>query len=121
MAEDSSRNHGNHVEANYGTIHQYINHQPNGLKPPRKLLHELPKRVRVALLGGLTTALLGGMGFYTQSAAKPSRAYYCASGAYVKYHASPNCRGLSNCSARVTSTTLARVKQRHMQPCHVCH
>jgi len=121
MPDEAPLNHGNNVENNYGTIHQYINHKPTGHKPPRKLLQELPKRVRVALLGGLTTVLLSGLGFYTQGAAKPSRAYYCASGSYVKYHASPDCRGLSNCSARVTSTTLARVKQRHMQPCHVCH
>lgn len=116
MAEESPLNHGNNIEHNYGTVHQYINHQP-----PRKPLQALSKRVQVALLGGLATALLGGLGFYSQGAAKSSKAYYCASGSYVKYHASPDCRGLSNCSARVTSTTLARVKQRHMQPCHVCH
>ena len=114
MPDDSPLNHGNHVEANYGTIHQYINHQP-----PRKPLAALPKRVRVALLGGLATVALGGWGFY--ASAKPSKVYYCASGSYVKYHASPSCRGLDNCSARVATTTLTRVKKQHMQPCHVCH
>jgi hypothetical protein len=112
MPDEHALNHGNHVENNYGTIHQHIGYKP---------LRELPKRVRVALLGGLATLLLGAGGFYAQGAAKSARVYYCASGGHVKYHASAGCPGLSSCTARVASTTLAQVKQRRMAPCHVCH
>ena len=114
MAEEPLRNHGNNVERNYGTINQYINHQP-----PHKPLGQLPKRVRVALLSGLATAALGAWSFYAP--AKVSKAYYCASGNIVKYHASPRCRGLDNCTARVATTTLARVEKRQMEPCQMCH
>lgn len=46
--------------------------------------------------------------------------YYCASGNTVKYHAAPDCRGLSRCSATVTATTL-REAQQSMQPCKWCY
>ena len=114
MADEPLLNHGNNVERNYGTINQYITHQQ-----PRTPQGQLPKRMRVALLSGLATAALGAWGFY--SPAKASKAYYCASGNTVKYHVSPRCRGLDNCTARVSTTTLARVESRHLEPCQVCH
>ena len=54
-----------------------------------------------------------------RKASKPV-AYYCASGYTVKYHASPTCRGLENCSASIDKITL-RTAQAHMEPCWVCH
>ncbi|MDO7853187.1 hypothetical protein [Hymenobacter convexus] len=47
-------------------------------------------------------------------------AYYCASGYTVKYHASPTCRGLENCSATIDKIAL-RTAQARMEPCWVCH
>jgi hypothetical protein len=118
MADESLRNHGNHVEVNYGTIHQYLGHQL-----PRKPLRELSRLKRVALLaGGLATALLGAWGFHAQgSVHKVGRVYYCASGGHVKYHTSASCKGLSSCSARVISITMFRVEKQHMEPCQLCH
>ena|GEM_PF-5334210 len=52
-------------------------------------------------------------------AAEPT-VYYCASGNTVKYHAAPDCRGLSRCGATVTATTL-REAQQSMQPCKRCY
>ena len=47
-------------------------------------------------------------------------AYYCASGYTVKYHASPTCRGLENCSASIDKIALSTAQAR-MEPCWVCH
>jgi hypothetical protein len=113
MADDSPRNHGNHVEVNHGTIHQYLNTQP-----PRQPLR--PKRLGL-LAGGLATLLLGAWGFYAQGAHAAGKAYYCASGGHVKYHRSRTCWGLNSCSARIVSTSLAQVEKREMDPCQVCH
>lgn len=46
--------------------------------------------------------------------------YYCASGYTVKYHASPTCRGLDNCSATIDKLALSTAQAR-MEPCWVCH
>ena len=47
-------------------------------------------------------------------------AYYCASGYTVKYHASPTCRGLENCSATIDKIALSTAQAR-MEPCWACH
>jgi hypothetical protein len=46
--------------------------------------------------------------------------YYCNSGNTVKYHAEPNCRGLSRCGASVVSMSLATAQQ-SMDPCKWCY
>ena len=46
--------------------------------------------------------------------------YYCNSGNRVKYHASPNCRGLSRCGASVVPMGLAAAQQ-SMDPCKWCY
>ncbi|GAB3721140.1 hypothetical protein GCM10027594_01410 [Hymenobacter agri] len=48
------------------------------------------------------------------------KVYYCASGNTVKYHASPDCRGLARCSAAVVPIALATAQQR-MDPCKWCY
>ncbi|MGI4762318.1 MAG: hypothetical protein ACRYF0_16530 [Janthinobacterium lividum] len=117
MPDESPRNHGNHVEVNYGTIHQHLGQPVESRRPPQ--LKQL-----ALLAGGLATALLGGWGVYAQGAGHHpagQKAFYCASGGHVKYHASRTCSGLSNCSARVASMSMAQVKKQHMEPCQVCH
>jgi hypothetical protein len=47
-------------------------------------------------------------------------AYYCASGNTVKYHSSPDCRGLSRCGASIESLPLNQA-ERSMDPCKFCH
>jgi hypothetical protein len=49
-----------------------------------------------------------------------SKAYYCASGNTVKYHASATCRGLNRCSATVKPLALSEA-QAQMEPCKICH
>ena len=116
MAPDSPRNHGNHVEVNYGTIHQHLG-QPAA--PPRP-----PQRRRLALLAGgaATVLLLGGWGVWAQGH-RPvgKKAFYCTSGSAARYHAYPGCWGLRSCSARVVTLTLAKAQQRQLEPCQVCH
>lgn len=46
--------------------------------------------------------------------------YYCNSGNTVKYHASPDCRGLARCGAAVVSISLASAQQQ-MDPCKWCY
>jgi hypothetical protein len=118
MAADSPLNHGNNIENNYGTVHQYLGEPPTSKSPRGNT-----QRKRVALVGGIATALLGAWGMYAQSPAHAvgKKAYYCASGGHVKYHTSRACWGLNSCTARITTVTLARVKQWHMEPCQVCH
>ncbi|MCI1187890.1 hypothetical protein MON38_10700 [Hymenobacter sp. DH14] len=48
------------------------------------------------------------------------KVYYCASGNTVKYHASPDCRGLVRCSVAVLPIALATAQQR-MDPCKWCY
>lgn len=52
---------------------------------------------------------------------KPAPAYYCASGWRVKYHATPTCRGLENCSATVMPLPLRQLRAQRMEPCRICH
>jgi hypothetical protein len=49
-----------------------------------------------------------------------SLAYYCASGNTVKYHSSPDCRGLSRCSASIVSLPLHEAEG-SMDPCKFCY
>ena len=46
--------------------------------------------------------------------------YYCNSGNTVKYHASPDCRGLARCGASVVPMSLAAAQQQ-MDPCKWCY
>ena len=55
----------------------------------------------------------------TRAATGP-KVYYCASGNTVKYHASPDCRGLARCNAAVVPMALASAQQR-MDPCKWCY
>jgi len=125
MADAPPRNHGNNVEVNNGTINQYLGQPP---RPKRKPRWKLPKLGQVTVLGrvailgvSLVSAALGTRS-YTHAAHPAGRkAYYCASGNTVKYHASPTCRGLSSCTAQVATSTLAQVRRQQMEPCLVCH
>ena len=46
--------------------------------------------------------------------------YYCASGNTVKYHASPDCRGLNRCGSAVVKISQREAEQ-SMNPCKFCY
>jgi len=49
----------------------------------------------------------------------PTTVYICDSSNAIRYHLTPKCRGLGNCSHRIISVTLEKAQKMNLTLCHL--
>lgn len=47
--------------------------------------------------------------------------YICTGYSSIRYHKSPNCKGLYNCNAEIRRVSLKRAKSMSRTPCKICY
>ncbi len=57
----------------------------------------------------------------TQPDTKSEMVYICTGSHSKRYHRSPDCRGLSNCSRDIEKVSLKDAQDRGRTPCEICY
>ena len=47
--------------------------------------------------------------------------YICTGGSATRYHASKNCKGLSNCGGAIREVTIEQAEKMGRTPCKICY
>ena len=71
----------------------------------------------VALLTGCGSAVAQN----NDKEAEGATVYICTGGSATRYHASKNCKGLSNCGGAIREVTIEQAEEMGRTPCRICY
>ena len=75
----------------------------------------------VATLCGGFTACSNAKAKETTTENEAKVVYICTGGSATRYHATKNCKGLSNCGGAIREVTIEQAEKMGRTPCRICY